>query len=497
VILGARWHILAGVALAVAQAGCIDRSTGPFVAGLEIVALDTAVLAGHELSLAIRAWDIERRPVTPQHLVWTSADPTVLTVDSFGTARARVGTAGGDITVWASAGPGQGSDTVVIHVAVPGEVKWRLGLGPMPDIGGVTEGLDGTLYVLSPIDPGAQLGILYAISPGGAVKWQYSLSGVLANVPIVGSDGTIYVMGQHLWAFGPDGDLLWSVTTRPLTSFGHLAAVGNDGTVYAAMAFDLLALRGSTGDTVWQGPAAADGGWLLPPTISADGRSVYVKNTGDSSYAFATADGSIRWQVSDPVTGQNSFGVGIASSGGTLVVTTNLLLQIVDTLGNPLDVSPNHGCCPSEPAIGPDGTLHVQIAGSQNGVWAYNPVSVERWGFRGANPNRGWYGGPALAADGVLYAAGRDGFYALQIGATGATVRWRFPADTSQHLKFYGAPLIGRDGTVYTFTSTVGGTDPIDATDELFAFWEDKPVEPNSPWPMWRHDARRSGQAHR
>jgi hypothetical protein len=50
---------------------------------------------------------------------------------------------------------------------------------------------------------------------------------------------------------------------------------------------------------------------------------------------------------------------------------------------------------------------------------------------------------------------------------------------------------------VYTFTSCDFGREPNPCSDELIAFWEDKPVDPDSPWPMWRHDARRSGQAHK
>ena len=146
----------------------------------------------------------------------------------------------------------------------------------------------------------------------------------------------------------------------------------------------------------------------------------------------------------------------------------------------------------AEPTIGPNGTLYLQ---SQT-VRAFAGVSTPLWLFGGADSRYPIApGGPALAQGGVLYAAGWTGLYALNVSPAGASLHWRFPPSAGQSLVFTGAPLIGRDGTVYSFTSTTAGQDGMPSTDELFAFWEDHLVEPNSPWPMWRHDARRSGQA--
>jgi outer membrane protein assembly factor BamB len=367
----------------------------------------------------------------------------------------------------------------------------------MPVWGGPAEGLEDAVYVVTYEDPAGDQGRLFAVERRGTVKWQRSLTQVSGNPPVLGVDGAVHVVGQHVWVFNADGSLRWSLTERPpsLPSF-YSAAVSADGVLLAAMGFDLFAFAASDGDTLWQGPGTSDASWIVPATFSADGRTVFIKRSTDSGYARVSATGALRWQVPDPLAGRLGF-AGPAVGDGRVYFAGAYQLLATDTLGGILGVSPDRGCCVSEPAIGPDGTLYVQVGGNAQGVWAFNPFYTVQWGFPGVRPSRGWYGGPALAAGGVLYAAAFDGFYALQLSPSGAAVRWRFPADTSQRLKFYGAPLIGRDGTVYSFTSTVGGTDTVDATDELFAFWEDKPAEPDSPWPMWRHDARRSGQAHR
>jgi len=290
------------------------------------------------------------------------------------------------------------------------------------------------------------------------------------------------------------------VTTRPTndpgaSAFFHEAALSRDGILYAAMGYDFFAFRASTGDTVWGSLRANDRGWVIAPSISADGRTVYVSRSTRALYAIDAATGAARWSAPDPDPTRESYVLGAAIDGGVLRVSTAIRLRDVDTGGATLGNSSDLGRGVSEPAIGPDGTLYFQ-APQFFGLYAYRGASQELWRLEGVRSAIPLYGGPALAEGGVLYAAALTGFYAVNVSSSGASVRWRYPRDPQLYLRFYGAPLIGRDGTVYSFSSTIAGQEP-DGKDELFAFWEDKPVEPNSPWPMWRHDARRSGQADR
>jgi outer membrane protein assembly factor BamB len=399
--------------------------------------------------------------------------------------------------VWAVAETGGVTDTIYLHVARPGEVKWRLPIGPAPLVGGPAQGPDGTIYVLG--DAHIIEATLYAVSPRGTVRWTRHLDMVGKwNYPIVGRDGSVYVVGQYLWAFGADGTLRWSMQTRPAAfppalPDGCAGALGTDGTLYAAMGYDLFALQATDGDTTWVGRRAPDAGWLVPPTVSADGRTVYIKYTGTATIAFDARTGAERWSVPDPWPGSPVFDVGPALGGSRLLVPAAGAIQEMDTSGHAVGVAPEYGGGHSEPIVSPDGTFYV-VHPQNIGIDAFRDISGPIWrqpGFRSWKP---LYGGPALATGGVLYTSGIDAFYALQLGPTGVSVLWRYRPQPNEGVAFAAAPLIGQDGTVYSFT-TCDASGPCDGM--LFAFWEDKPVEPNSPWPMWRHDARRSGQADR
>ena len=474
---------------------------GPPIARLQIVAADTALLVGHSLALRVIAWDSSGQTVPSPHVLWSTAYPNWLPVDAHGVATADSTNPGGDFPVYVTALVTGAVDTQVLHVARSGDLKWRLSLGYMPTLGGPAQGPDGTLYVLGSIDLAHDSATLFAVSPRGSVQWQHRLGHVNgANYPIVGVDGSVFVAGQYVYAFDNVGSVRWAITHRPTETLpnspsGHSAAIAAGGKLFLAMAYDLLALDAVTGDTVWQGPRAADAGWLLPPSVSADGHTAYIKHVTDSLYAFNASDGGIRWGITDAE--QNPyFGQGAALAGARLIVPNAEQLQEADTTGSLHATGPNLGFGMSEPAIAPYGLLFVQVP--QNyGLYAFDPVDVEHWRMPGMRSDFSLYGGPALASGGVLYIAALDGFHAVQTSDTGGRALWRFPPSPSQQLRFVGAPLIGPDGTVYTFTSCDYGRDPGPCSDEFFAFWADLPPEPGSPWPMWRHDARRSGQADR
>ena len=474
---------------------------GPPIARLQIVAADTALLVGHTLALRVTAWDSSGQAVPSPHVLWSTAYPNWLPVDAHGIATADSSNPGGDFPVYATALVTGAVDTQVLHVARPGDLKWRLSLGYMPTLGGPAVSSDGTLYVLGSVDLAHDSATLFAVSQIGRVEWQHRLGHVNgANYPIVGADGSVFVAGQYVYAFDHNGGNLWSITIRPTEIYpnsptGHSAAIAGGGTLFVAMAYDLLALRAATGDTVWQGPRAADAGWLLPPSVSADGHTAYIKHVSDSLYAFDASTGGIRWGIPDAE--QNPyFGQGAALAGARFVIPNAEQLQEADTAGVLHATGPNLGFGMSEPAIAANGMLFVQVP--QNyGLYAFNPADLEHWKMLGMRSDFSSYGGPALATRGVLYVAALDGFYAIQTSDTAGRALWRYPRSVGQNLRFVGAPLIGSDGTVYTFTSCDYGRDPGPCSDELFAFWADLPTEPASPWPMWRHDARRSGQADR
>lgn len=468
-------------------------------ARVEVFAAESTLLVGNSMQLQVAAWDSAGRPLTGVKVGWRSLDPQQLSVDTSGLVHLASDAPRRQYRVSATAYVGYATDTLALSVAFHGEVKWRVPIASAGYSGGPALSPDGTIYVLG--QHGYNVVTLFAVSPRGSVKWTRRLEQADGtNYPVVGSDGSVYVVGQYVYALAPDGTLRWSLTTRPVEVYPpipefHSGALSSNGILYAAMGYDLFAFRASNGDTVWTGPRAPDAGWLLPPTISVDGRTAYIKNTGTRTYAFDAGTGAVRWTVPDPdAWGTPSYGVGPTLFGSRLLVPGDDIIQELDTVGHELGHGGEaYGMGDSEPVVGPDGTFYVQYP-QRVGLRAFHEVSTPLWEQTGFGVRWTWYGAPALAQGSILYTAAIDGFYALQLGPSGATVRWRYPVQRSDSLAFVGAPLIGSDGTVYTFSSCAGTPD-MPCSDELFAFWEDKPVEPNSPWPMWRHDPQRTGQA--
>jgi outer membrane protein assembly factor BamB len=456
---------------------------------LEVYAADSAVLTGHSLPLHVAAWSPDGLPITAPAVEWSVVGPgTQGSVDSSGLYQSGVAS---DVFVAAVAGPV--ADTIKLHVAARGEVKWLLPLEGVGMIGGgPAEGPDGTIYVLSFVASDTR-GRLTAVRPNGTVRWQRDLTGLNhASYPMVGLAGEIYVAGVHSWAFSPSGDVLWNDDVRAPGLYEYPGMAGDRaGRLYSTRGGVLRSLDPGTGDPLWS--SAPQGIGLNPPTVSGDGRTIYGYNSGTALVAFNAGTGVARWSAPDAYPYEWAVGTGPAIAGDRIIVPVAFGVMEIDSSGIRRAVSANLGRGVSEPAIGPDGTLYL---GAQS-LWALNPVTKTRWQFR-KDPivlSPSMYGGPALAAGGVLYTSTNYGFYAFNVSGSAPSVRWRYPADTTQSLAFAAAPLIGRDGTVYSYGSTLCDCGP--TADALFAFWEDAPAEPNSPWPMWRHDARRSGHASR
>jgi outer membrane protein assembly factor BamB len=163
----------------------------------------------------------------------------------------------------------------------------------------------------------------------------------------------------------------------------------------------------------------------------------------------------------------------------------------------------------SSPAVGTDGTVYVGCY--QGKVYALNGATgAKRWEFAtGGNV----LSSPAIGSDGAVYVASNSRLYALD-GATGAKrweyamgCNWSSPAVGSDGAVYVGSlyafdgatgtkqweyptgcgnssPVIGPEGTVYV---GAGGNKVI----ALYSSSVDGPA--NSPWPMFRQNACRTG----
>ncbi|MFZ0890102.1 MAG: PQQ-binding-like beta-propeller repeat protein [Candidatus Binataceae bacterium] len=240
-------------------------------------------------------------------------------------------------------------------------------------------GADGTIYVGSgwPDDS------LYAISPGGNLKWKFATGGFVESSPAVNIDGTIYVGSNdgNLYAINPDGNQKWK-----FIGVGVSPAVGTDGTIYVGGSDDSLFAINPDGSLKWKFVT----GDIVnsSPAVGADG-TIYVSSEEDNVYAI-NPDGSQKWKFamgedveaspSSPAVGADGT-IYVGSFEGNLYALNS---NVTTTCGTP----PNTYTCPtlkwkfaagylgvqSSPAVGADGTIYV---GSMDGnLHAVGPTAT-------------------------------------------------------------------------------------------------------------------------
>lgn len=483
----ARW---AGRLVLLGAAACDGEPplVPPVPAAIVLTASDTLTAPGHPLTFTAVVVDADGQPVLSAAVAWSVRD----------TLRGRITAEGaftggpwvGRVYVRAHLADPPLAESLAVRVVPPGTVRWvwaaaELG-GTMPSIGGPALAPDGTVYVL--VDTGSwpdYPGTLVALTPGGEVVWSTPLVQVdgCTGVVVVPGSGRLWLVGKQAYLLAPTGEVLWDTMPYPdpIIIPATLSGAATRDLLVGTMGERPIAFRAADHAFLWEGPYAARVSWLVPPTITADGDRVLAKRTSDTLFVFDAADGTILQRLLDPDTGVDLrvWGRGTVPVDHRYYLPTQGRLAAYDTSGTLLWLTQDTGNGMTEPAVGPDGVLYVQ--NRTHGLGALNPDGTLRWTQFYAQPRWSWLGGAALA-EGIVYAAAIDDFWAV---TTDGDVLWKYRADSAGVPQpFVGSPAIAPDGTVYTFTST-----------HVYAFWASAPPEPNSPWPMWRHDAQRTGWA--
>jgi outer membrane protein assembly factor BamB len=461
---------------------------------LVITAPDTAVATGGRLSYSAVAVDSAGVAVPTDPVTWGVTWTVIGTIGTDGVFAAR---SVGSTFVRARLADPPLADSVRVQVVPPGTLKWVWAAGEigvpgaqLPTAGGPALGADGTLYVLVDHAVGTERATLVALSARGTRQWAVVLDSVETNYPVVTPAGDLLIAGKQVYLVRSDGTIGWQAVMDAEEPIFKSAAV--DGSVaFVAHGHNLTALALASGDTLWQASYSVLSEWIVPPTLVGDDR-LYAKHSEDTLFLFRPSDGAILRTFLDPDTAldRTVFGHGTVPVGDRFYLPAVFRLAAFDTAGPLLWLTEDNGRGVNEPAVGPDGVLHVQ-----NGRWglhAINSDGTTRWyrrhtssiGYRWWQaPRWTWYGGPALAEGGIIYGAGWDRFYAYDVAGN---FLWQFLTDsTGVAQPFIGSPAIGPDGTVYSYTAT-----------HVYAFWAPAPPEPDSPWPMWRHDAQRTGWVH-
>jgi outer membrane protein assembly factor BamB len=257
---------------------------------------------------------------------------------------------------------------------------WRreLGIGASPvEIGfsAPAIGTDGSVYVATDS--------LYALNPNGTVRWTRFFTGEeIRSSAAIGANGTIYFASRNipLTAMHPDsGRVLWEL---PLGAQGHVfaaPAIGTDGTIYVATDACVLYAVSSSGTAVWNYNAGTSGSSCTmrsSPAIGADG-TIYL-GTSDRNprpVLFAIRpNGALRWTYTPS--------------------------------GMPIDVAPSSFEIYSSPVIGSDGAVYF---GQEFGrVYAVDAqAGAERWVVRTLTSIL--WSSPALTLGGVLVISDVEG----------------------------------------------------------------------------------------
>lgn len=217
--------------------------------------------------------------------------------------------------------------------------------------------------------------------PEQHLLWSFKLSGPYSAVrPVVGKDGTIYVVDvlDNLFAIAPDGALLW---TRA-NAGGKGVDIGPDGTIYTGNE-DWIKAYTPTGYLKWTFPQNPRAFVTQDIAVGPDGNIYVLASSGMGVFSLEdTAGGPVlRWSNPEaygrPFTGYTelAFGPTFDGYGYQLYFYANGHTRAI-RLGNKGESVFTIGGNNQQPQVSPlDGTWHVGDA-------AYWPDATLNWMFQ-------------------------------------------------------------------------------------------------------------------
>jgi len=259
----------------------------------------------------------------------------------------------------------------------------------------------GVLYTM----PGS----LVALSVKGKRLWQSLYGQDQSGEPVVGNDGTLYVVGTvavnggipALYALGSSGSELWHYPIWSSFPLSTSPAVAPSGTIYLGDGEDTLYAVSAEGKSLWHVPRAGS-----QPIVDPDGNVLSATSSVVSSF---TSSGELRFQIAAPNARNFHF---------------------------------------QQLAIGPDRSMYISYRSSlggddsepQSGVLAYTAAGDLEWQF--SKPDFGATA-PVVDRDGVIYVGIQSHMYAVK---PDGSELWSY--ENSNGLAAAGV-AIGADGTTY------------------------------------------------
>jgi PKD repeat protein len=292
-------------------------------------------------------------------------------------------------------------------------------------------GSDGTVYI------GNYDKNIYAFDPDGSLKWTYTAGNSFCGPPAIGADGTIYI-GNYLdymvYALNPDGTLKWTYNATEIITGGP--TIGPDGTIYIGNNEDTLYALNPDGTKKWS--YACEGIHSGTPAIGPDG-TIYFG--ADVTLFALNSDGTLKWSYVTGGAGATIYGSPVIGPDGSIYFGSNdknfYALNPDGTLNWAYTTG---GTIRNSPVLGTDGTIYFGNEGDKK-IYALNPDGTLKWTYLTGGRIR--YASPAIGADGTIYIGSADkNFYALN---PDGTLKWFY--QTGKEIR--ASPSIAPDGTVY------------------------------------------------
>jgi outer membrane protein assembly factor BamB len=328
------------------------------------------------------------------------------------------------------------------------------------------------------------------------------------STPAVAPDGTVYVGSFDGWfyAITPEGRQQWRFKTGQ--EIKSSPAVADDGTIYFGSRDRQLYALTPNGQCRWK---FATGAWVdSSPAIALDG-TVYFGSWDKNFYALKP-DGSLKWKFN--VGNVVDSSPAIAADGTIYFGAHDKKLYALDPAGNVRWAFATGAEITTSPAIGRDG--HIYFGSTDGNLYRLKPDGAEVWHCRTGS---GGDSSPVLAESGniiiavphkivfvspageVIWTRGVDDW----VDATPAVVRNAVICSNPWHQilgvgedhftelwrvyvtgNLTSSPVIGNHGEIYCCTDRA--VEALQPPPLLLP-----PVQ--SPWPMFRADARHTGRA--
>jgi hypothetical protein len=309
-------------------------------------------------------------------------------------------------------------------------VEWQY---PVPDVQlAPVVGADGTVYVL------AQDGTLTAVGTDGLPKWQYSAQEAASDGPVMGPEGNLYyTTPTRLVAVSSAGQALWNKTIDNGTKFAP--TVAPDGTVAVlAGAVSLVAFT-AQGASAWTYTLELTPG--AQPDAGPDG--VFYIPYKEGSLAAIKA-GTKAWSYDN--VGENPTAPAAGANGLVAVWTPEPALLLFDAQGQLVWGKNPTYTFTTNPVLGPDGTVYV--GGSDGALHAFSKTDGTDTPVVPSSSPTGKLVAPT--AQSLFFTGADNSVYIVQLGPPVSSTSQKMPGPVN-------SVVVAPSGRLYAVLGHTGG----------------------------------------